>query len=82
MMFRDELDLAEYDFDPIYWQDREKLKERVSIRYSVLPKPGAGRKPVSDKKQMKNIYLSQSEIDSIYSLDLMTVRVLVKNAPS
>ena len=41
-MFRDELDLAEYDFDPIYWQDREKLKERVSIRYSVLPKPGPG----------------------------------------
>lgn len=40
MMFRDELDLAEYDFDPIYRQDREKLKERVSIRYSVLPKPG------------------------------------------
>ena len=40
MMFRDELDLAEYDFDPIYWQDSEKLKERLSIRYSSLPKPG------------------------------------------
>ena len=30
---------------------------------------GAGRKPVSDKKQMKNIYLTQSEIDSIVSLE-------------
>ena len=31
---------------------------------------GAGRKPVSDKKQMKNIYLTQSEIDVIDSLEL------------
>ncbi|ETE03897.1 hypothetical protein U750_09895 [Streptococcus pseudopneumoniae G42] len=31
---------------------------------------GAGRKPVSDKKQMKNIYLIQSEIDVIDSLEL------------
>lgn len=31
---------------------------------------GAGRKPVSDKKQMKNIYLTQSEIDAIDSLEI------------
>ena len=31
---------------------------------------GAGRKPVSDKKQMKNIYLTQSEIDAIDLLEL------------
>ena len=30
-MFRDELDLAEYDFDPIYWQDREKLKDEYTF---------------------------------------------------
>lgn len=31
---------------------------------------GAGRKPVSDKKRMKNIYLTQREIDTIDSLEL------------
>ena len=31
---------------------------------------GAGRKPVPDKKQMKNIYLTQCEIDAINSLEL------------
>ena len=39
-MFRDELDLAEYDFDPICWQDREKLKERVARLTCRLPGPG------------------------------------------
>ena len=29
------------------------------------PRKGAGRKPVFDKKQMKNIYLTRSEIDAI-----------------
>jgi len=31
---------------------------------------GAGRKPVSDKKKMKNIYLTQREIDAIDSLEI------------
>ena len=41
MMFRDELDLAEYDFDPIYWQDREKLKDECQYGTVFSQNPNA-----------------------------------------